>query len=126
MKRFFGWGGVILLLGLGIFFYFKLNKDMFLNPLSGKKSNERIKNDLVTFGFLPTWMVGKTRLYESEVSHLVFLGVESDEEGNLIWDVQSKKINGESFLATSAARPLPCRAARQASQSLDLSFVLRQ
>jgi spore germination protein YaaH len=43
-------------------------------------------------------MVGKTRLYGGEVSHLVFLGVESDEEGNLIWDIQSKKINEESFL----------------------------
>ncbi len=97
MKRIW-WGIVILLLVLGIFFYFKLNKEVFLNPLSGKKSDSRVKSDLMSFGFLPTWMVGKTRVYGSEVSHLVFLGVESDEEGNLIWDTQSKKINEESFL----------------------------
>ncbi len=98
MKKFFGWGGILLLLVLGIFFYFKFNKEIFLNPLSVKKTDNKIKSDLVTFGFLPTWMVGKTRVYGGEVSHLIFLGIESDEKGNLIWDVQSRKINGESFL----------------------------
>jgi spore germination protein YaaH len=98
MRKIWWWGIGILLLGLGIFFYFKFNKEIFLNPLSGKKTENKIKSDLVTFGFLPTWMVGKTRVYSSEVSHLVFLGVESDENGNLIWDTQSKKINEESFL----------------------------
>ena len=98
MRKIWWWGIGILLLGLGIFFYFKFNKEIFLNPLSGKKSENKVKSDLITFGFLPTWMVGKTRLYGKEVSRLVFLGIESDEEGNLIWDTQSKKINEESFL----------------------------
>lgn len=98
MRKIWWWGIGILLLILGMFFCFKINKEIFLNPLSGRKVENKMKNDLVTFGFLPTWMVGKTRVYGGEVSHLIFLGIESDEEGNLIWDVQSKKINGESFL----------------------------
>ena len=98
MRKIWWWGIGILLLGLGIFFYFKFNKEIFLNPLSGKKSENKVKSDLITFGFLPTWMVGKTRIYGKEVSRLVFLGIESDEEGNLIWETQSKKINNEDYL----------------------------
>lgn len=50
------------------------------------------------FGFLPTWMIGKTMEYTNEINYLIFLGVEVDEKGNLIWDGQSKKINNESYL----------------------------
>ena len=78
--------------------YLSLKDRTFLNPLSDKKEGTSINSDLVTFGFLPTWMVGKTRIYGDEVTRLVFLGVESDEQGNLIWDSQSKKITEESFL----------------------------
>lgn len=98
MRKFWWWGIIAVFLGLGVFFYFFFNKEIFLNPLSGKKTEGNIKSDLTTFGFLPTWMVGKTRLYGGEVSHLIFLGIESDENGNLIWDTQSKKLNEESFL----------------------------
>lgn len=95
------WRGVVLFIGfllVGIFLGFWFRKEVFLSPLSNKKDLIEVKDDLITFGFLPTWMVGKTRTYGSEVSHLIFLGIESDEEGNLVWDTQSKKINNDDFL----------------------------
>ena len=87
------------LLGLGCLFFGIWNKNgHFLNPLSYKTKENKVENSLEVFGFLPTWMVGKTRQYTDEISHLIFLGIETDEKGNLIWDVQSKKINNESYL----------------------------
>lgn len=79
-----------------------IEKGKFLNPLSEEKYEINTNRDLVTFGFLPTWMVGKTRKYGNEVSHLVFLGIETDEKGSLIWDTQSEKINSEDFLVQKA------------------------
>ena len=49
-------------------------------------------------GFLPTWNIGETREYTNEINDLIFLGIEVDEKGNLIWDTQSKKINSETYL----------------------------
>lgn len=101
--KFWGWLlGIIGLIGIGLLVLIKFSGETFLNPLSEKKEKISKNSDLVTFGFLPTWMVGKTRKYESEVSHLVFLGIEADEEGNLIWETQSKKINNEDYLEQKA------------------------
>jgi hypothetical protein len=101
--KFWGWLlGVVGFVGVGLFIVIKFSGETFLNPLSEKKEQINKNSDLVTFGFLPTWMVGKTRKYGSEVSHLVFLGIESDEEGNLIWETQSKKINNEDYLEQKA------------------------
>jgi len=69
-----------------------------LNPLSNRKAVQNFQDKMKVFGFLPTWMVGKTREYRNEMSHLIFLGIETDEKGNLIWDIQSKKINNEVYL----------------------------
>ena len=88
-------GGFLILAGL-LGFWFK--REIFLNPLADKKDGIEYEGNLVSFGFLPTWMVGKTRTYGSEVSHLIFLGIESDEMGNLIWDTQSNKISNEDYL----------------------------
>lgn len=95
------WRGIILFVGflvVGVFLGFWFRREVFLSPLSNKKDLIEVKGNLKTFGFLPTWMVGKTRAYGTEVSHLIFLGIESDEEGNLVWDTQSKKINNNDFL----------------------------
>ena len=70
----------------------------FLDPLSNNAKEINIKGDFEIFGFLPTWMVGKTRIYSNEMSHLIFLGIETDDRGNLIWDTQSKKIKNEAYL----------------------------
>lgn len=70
----------------------------FLNPLSNSKTVINSKKDMRVIGFLPTWMIGKTVEYTNEIDSLIFLGIEVDEKGNLIWDVQSKKINNETYL----------------------------
>ncbi len=89
---------LVLLVVWVIFF----REEVFLDPLSSNKIKKDYKSDFLSFGFLPTWMVGKTRVYGEELSHLIFLGIETDKEGNLIWDVQSKKINNEDFLRQKA------------------------
>jgi spore germination protein YaaH len=65
-----------------------------LSPLGMKKQ----ENGLKIVGFLPTWMVGKTKIYGEELDRLVFLGVEVNEKGDLVWDVQGKKINNPDYL----------------------------
>lgn len=90
---------VLGLLGLGWFLVWIWNKNyFFLDPLSNNNQENKVKSEFEIFGFLPTWMVGKTREYSNEMSHLVFLGIETDSQGNLIWDVQSKKIKNEGYL----------------------------
>jgi len=91
-------------LGLGLFlvilagyFYWNGNIDI-LNPLSGQKALIKKEKKIKVMGFLPTWMIGKTVEYTNEINYLIFLGVEVDEKGNLIWDDQSKKINSETYL----------------------------
>jgi len=91
-------------LGLGLFlvilagyFYWNGNIDI-LNPLSGQKALIKKEKKIKVMGFLPTWMIGKTMEYTDEINYLIFLGVEVDEKGNLIWDGQSKKINNENYL----------------------------
>jgi len=76
-----------------------IKKVDILSPLSGNKaiiSSSRKYNRVI--GFLPTWNVGNTIEYTNEISHLVFLGIEVDVKGNLIWDFQAKKVKSESFL----------------------------
>ncbi len=90
---------VLGLLVLGCMGFGWWNKNQFfLNPLSNKKVLREAQNKIKVFGFLPTWMVGKTKQYTNEISHLVFLGVEADEKGNLIWDTQSNKIRDNGYL----------------------------
>jgi spore germination protein len=91
--------GIVGFLGVVVvFFWFLSRKEGLLNPLSDKKILRQAQDKMETFGFLPTWMVEKTRQYTNEISHLIFLGIEADKEGNLIWDGQSKKINNETYL----------------------------
>lgn len=91
---------MILVFGVivGGVFWMMTKNEIFLSPLSGKKSKNEVKKELQVFGFLPTWMVEKTRQYTNEISHFIFLGIEADEKGNLIWDIQSKKINNDTFI----------------------------
>jgi spore germination protein YaaH len=42
--------------------------------------------------------VGKTQNYGGILDQLIFLGVEVDKEGSLVWDNQSKKIDDDSYL----------------------------
>lgn len=88
---------LILCLGLGVSWGI-INKSLLLNPQGEKKEIVEGNRRLEKIGFLPTWMVGKTRLYGEELDKLIFLGIEVDSQGNLIWDYQAKKINDSSFL----------------------------
>jgi len=97
------------ILGLGVIFiilagYLYWNKNVdFLNPKGTNPSALRVspldKGAFIkVMGFLPTWNVGKTIEYTDEISHLIFLGIEVDANGNLIWDYQAKKMKSEIFL----------------------------
>lgn len=88
---------LILILGIIAFWGIK-NNLLLINPKSEKIIINRNKKKLNQIGFLPSWMVGKTRLYGEEVDKIIFLGIEVDNQGNLIWDYQAKKINNESYL----------------------------
>jgi spore germination protein YaaH len=70
----------------------------WLEPSLKRSWVEEDKQNLEEIGFLPSWVVGKTRLYGEELDQLIFLGVEVDEKGSLIWDYQGKKINDKEFL----------------------------
>ena len=91
-------------LGLGLFliilagYLYWNGKIEILNPLSNKTTLIKKEKEIKVMGFLPTWMIGKTVEYTNEINYLIFLGVEVDEKGNLIWDGQSKKINNEIYL----------------------------
>jgi len=90
--------GLIIIIGAVIVFFWRESKIVLLNPKSSQKNVSNSKNDYKVVGFLPTWNIGETREYTNEVSELIFLGIEVDEKGNLIWDTQSKKINSETYL----------------------------
>lgn len=88
----------VLLIGVFLWWFLIKREIPVLNPLVKRTENNKDEINVKTVGFLPTWMIGKTRLYGRELDELIFLGIETDIDGNLIWDYQSKKINDENFL----------------------------
>lgn len=68
-----------------------------LNPLGWQGWVEKKKAGKEVVGFLPSWMIGKTKMYGKEIDQLVFSGIEVLENGSLVWDVQSKKLRGETY-----------------------------
>jgi len=88
----------VLIISVLLWWFFGKRNVPVLNPLVNKTENNKDDINIKTIGFLPTWMIGKTRLYGKELDELIFLGVEVDTDGNLIWDYQSKKIDNEDFL----------------------------
>lgn len=106
MKRFWWIAGVIVALEVvGIIFFLLTNKGQnidLLTPAIWWAEEKEIEKKMEVVGFLPTWMIGKTKLYGSEVTQLVFLGIEVKPDGSLLWDVQSKKINSDNYLKLKA------------------------
>lgn len=96
MKKWFGIGFGVLLL-IVCFFYFKRDEEL-INPLAGWLSTKEDEQKMEITGFLPTWMIGKTKIYGKEIDRLIFLGIEVGENGSLVWDNQSKKINNSDYL----------------------------
>lgn len=88
------------LLGVGLvgWWWFKSNNGEMVNPLDSWRRNQAKQwGSKRVIGFLPPWLLGKTRDYCDEISHLVFLGVEVGGDGNLVWDASSKKIYGDEY-----------------------------
>ena len=91
-------GLVCLTLGVLIGVLIWRKNDMpLISPLGIWDKSQITKKGIEVIGFLPTWMVGKTKLYGKELTQMVFLGIEVKSDGSLVWDVQSKKINGETY-----------------------------
>lgn len=87
----------VLILGAVAFYLLKGGRGELLNPLSLIRGGVEETEKIEVMGFLPSWMVGKTRLYGEEVDRLVFLGVDLNEEGELVWDYQSNRIYSENY-----------------------------
>ena len=101
MKKVFLGLGLFLIILAGYFYWngkIKILNPKGTNPSALWASPLDREASIKVFGFLPTWMIGKTREYTNEINYLIFLGVEVDEKGNLMWDGQSKKINNEIYL----------------------------
>ncbi len=92
-------GAGLLIFGVYLIVSGGINTLTLLSPLSGQQEKTVEKKKPTILGFLPTWMVGKTRTYGEEITDLVFLGVEVSEDGSLVWDIQSKKLNNDNYLA---------------------------
>jgi len=88
---------VIILLVLAGWSFSVFRNREWNNPMGNVKNIKKPDWKRVV-GFLPTWMVGKTRNYGEELTDLVFLGIEVSESGSLVWDSQSKKISSQSYL----------------------------
>lgn len=81
----------------GVGYLWKSGDIESLSPI-GERRNIQENGINKVVGFLPSYMIGKTREYTNEIDELIFLGIEVDEDGNLIWDSQGKKINNEIYL----------------------------
>lgn len=71
---------------------------LILNPLSGGQPELVGKEKYEVTGFLPPWMIDKINLHPKQLDQLIFLGIGVEENGDLIWDFQAKKINSEKYL----------------------------
>ena len=90
---------VLVGIGVGLVWVFVINKQQifFLSPIGlGEVEDKRAEMRVV--GFLPPWNINKAKIEAKTLDELIFLGIESDEKGQLIWDLQSRKINNEVYL----------------------------
>ncbi|MBP9817825.1 hypothetical protein KBC75_03690 [Candidatus Shapirobacteria bacterium] len=91
---------VFLGLSVGLWKYFNLEKNFsseFLSPLGKSIGKIVLPSRPEVVGFIPTWMIGKTKTYGDELTQLIFSGIEVNEDGSLVWDVQSRKIYNENY-----------------------------
>lgn len=98
-KILLGIGSVLLVAGIVLVVSGRTKNLDLLNPLSNEQKNTKVENQSIVVGFLPSWMIGKTKSYGSEIDQLVFSGVGVSEDGGLIWELQSKKINGDDYIS---------------------------
>jgi len=89
---------MLCLIIVGGLVLFGTNKEWeIFNPLGmGKIEDKRPSMRVV--GFLPHWNIHKTKIDVKTLDELIFLGIEADEEGRLVWELQSKKINNPTYI----------------------------
>ena len=91
-------GTALLIVGIVLTVLSKGKPLDLLNPLSSSQKVTKVPEAMRVVGFLPTWMIGKTKTYGSEIDQLVFSSVGVSEDGSLIWDVQAKKLNSDDYI----------------------------
>ena len=96
-KTLVGLGIVVVAVTIILVVTGKTKEWALLQPLAEIQKSFVKKKEPVILGFLPTWMVGKTKIYGGEITQLVFSGVEVAEDGSLVWDGQSKKLESDDF-----------------------------
>ena len=97
-KILWGTGVALLVVGMILTVVTKGKPLELLSPLSLRLKPTKAPEKLPIVGFLPTWELGKTITYGAEIDQLVFSGVEVSEDGSLIWDLQSKKLNSDDYI----------------------------
>lgn len=70
----------------------------WLNPLAKQLKPMVPKDDYEVVGFLPPWTIEKASIVPTVLDQLVFLGVEANEKGELVWDAQAKKMDNGRYL----------------------------
>lgn len=90
------WIGVGVVIGLVIFGGEKVT---WLSPLAEKIVEVGKKESYEVVGFLPPWNIGKAEINPQVLDQLIFLGVEVEADGDLVWDSQSRKIYNSQYQA---------------------------
>jgi len=72
---FTGVGTALLIVGVVLTVLSKGKPLDLLNPLSSSQKTAKVPGAMQVVGFLPTWMIGKTKTYGSEIDQLVFSSV---------------------------------------------------
>jgi len=89
--------GLVLALIIWVGFFVFSEEGKLINPLGNGGRIDRTKSNYRVVGFLPTWMLGKTLNYCDEVTEMIFLGIEIDENGNLLKNIDYARYMGESY-----------------------------
>lgn len=93
-----GLGAALLIAGIVLMILSRGKPLELLNPLSPTEKITKVPGEMSVVGFLPTWELGKTRTYGTEIDQLVFSAVGVSEDGSLIWDIQAKKLNSDDYI----------------------------
>ena len=89
----------VLLGGVGGWMVWQRKSLSWLNPLAPKSNVVKDKDGYVVVGFLPPWTIEKATIYPEVLDQLIFLGVEVNEKGDLVWDSQSNKMKSQRYVA---------------------------
>lgn len=90
---------VWLVLGGGIFWLVKEGmENKWLSPMAKKVLQIKKSESYEVIGFLPPWNINKAIINPEILDQLIFLGIEVEADGDLVWDSQSRKIYNSQYL----------------------------